>query len=374
MSPAKRVLFLSNSLFASGAEKSLHEFIENESYGIKKFVVFPKGHSVKLGNTSMDTYCLPLKWFYKTLNPVKQIQFATNIIMCSLYLAKLTRQLKIGYVYANTTKALIYAIAVKILTGKKIIWHVRDNKHSSFQYKLFTKYSDTIITVSTYIANQIETTESKLHVVHGGVDPKKWSPINKPGNPIRDELKISEETILIAAIGQLSRWKNQTDFIKAADKILKDNQNVHFLIIGDDLSKREAKFKNELKTLVRQFEIDKQLSFLGHRNDIQEIMAQIDILVHTAINEPFGRVIIEAMAMEKPVVAYNSGGIPEIVLNNKTGFLVEPFHYTLLAKKTALLASNKNLREKLGHSGRKRIINQFNMEDHSRKIERILQC
>lgn len=371
MSSNKRILFLSNSFFASGAEKSLLEFVENNTNGFKKIIVLPKEYAVKREQTSIDTYYLPFKWFYKTFNPIILIQFVVNIILCSIYLAKLTRRLKIEYIYANTTKALIYAIVTKILTAKKIVWHVRDNKHSLFQYRLFTKCSDIIIPVSKYISTQIRTNANKVHVVYGGVDIHKWSPSNKSQNSLRAELKIPEETVLLATIGQLTSWKNHFDFIKVADLVGKYYPNTHFLIIGDNISGRENKYKTELKKKVDELQLNSAITFLGNRQDIKEILGQIDILVHPAINEPFGRVLVEAMAMEKPVIAYDCGGPKEIVKDNKTGYLVKTYDYKALAEKTINLLRNENLRIEMGNAGRRRVIEKFNIERYRNEIEEL---
>lgn len=98
-------------------------------------------------------------------------------------------------------------------------------------------------------------------------------------------------------------------------------------------------------------------------------MSQIDILIHPAINEPFGRVLIEAMSIGKPVIAYNCGGPKEIIVNNETGYLVEPYNYGEIAKKTILLLENEELRLQFGKAGRKRVIEKFNIEGYVSEME-----
>jgi len=145
------------------------------------------------------------------------------------------------------------------------------------------------------------------------------------------------------------------------------------LIVGDDLSGKEKRYKKQIETEILKAGLEKHFSFLGFIKDIKEIYAQIDVLVHPAINEPFGRAIIEAMAMGKPVVAYNCGGPKEIVINNKTGYLIEPYDYRGLAEKTLQLLESRELRIKFGKAGRTRVIEKFNIERYVKEMEEIFE-
>ncbi len=119
------------------------------------------------------------------------------------------------------------------------------------------------------------------------------------------------------------------------------------------------------------FGLNNHVTFLGHRTDICETYAQIDVLVHPAIDEPFGRVMIEAMAMEKPVVAYNCGGPKEIILNGETGFLIKPHDYSEMAQKTILLLNDRSMRRKFGKKGRVRVCEYFNLNECSGKMTQL---
>ena len=166
----------------------------------------------------------------------------------------------------------------------------------------------------------------------------------------------------------MTRWKNHADFIKSAEIIKRSYTNTHFLIIGDDLSGRENKYKQELIRLIEQLNMGSHISFLGYLSDIKELISQIDILIHPAINEPFGRVIIETMAEEKPVIAYDCGGPKEIIQNNKTGFLVDPYDFKEIAKKTLMLLNNNTLRKEFGKEGRKHVLENYDIKTYIKKM------
>ncbi len=370
MAGGKRILVVCNSPFVSGAELSLNELIANGKVCYEFIIVLPVNSSVLSGSNHV-IYYLPLKWFHFTLNPIKLYQFACSIVQSCFQLKKVIKKHQIDFIYANTAKANIYAVVTSFFSKKKLIWHVRDNVKHTILYKILTKNSDIMISISKHIDNQIIAERQKRRLLYGGLDIREWTPETNPDKDIRNEFGLQDGKILIAQAGQLTRWKNQPDFIKAAALILKTRRNVHFLIIGDDLSGREKKYKIELKKLVKELRLCAFISFLGNRQDMKNILNQIDILIHPAIDEPFGRVLIEAMAMEKPVIAYNCGGPKEIIVNNETGYLVEPRNYKGIAEKTILMLQNEKLRSQLGKAGRKRVIDKFNINRYLKEIEEV---
>ena len=359
--PRKRILVINTSFFSSGAEQSLSDLFSKRNDNFEFILTLPVGAKLSLSGITY-TYHLPFKWFYKTTNPLKLVQFGWSIITCTIALTKIARKHSINLIYANTAKASIYAITTKLFTKKKVIWHVRDNVKRTTYSKVLTRNSDVIVSISKYINNQVLSDTKQKYLIYGGLDIKKWSPKPTQEKTLRVEMGMQNDTMLVAQIGQLTRWKNYPDFIEAANIVRKTQANVHFLIIGDNLSGRDNRYKTELKKLVDKLQLNSFVSFLGNRPNIEELLNQIDLLVHPAINEPFGRVLIEAMSMEKPVIAYNCGGPKEIIVNNKTGYLVEPNNYKKLAEKTIYLLKNESLRIELGKTGRKRVIEEFNIE------------
>jgi glycosyltransferase involved in cell wall biosynthesis len=371
----KRIIIISNSFFSSGAELSLIQFVDNcNSKLFRIFLVVPKNAAYWIKKTSdLNIRYLPLEWFYFTLNPIRIFQFVRSVIISTIELVRIIEEQEIDIIYSNTTKSHVYCAIVKIFTGKKYIWHIRDNMKSKLLQKILVRQSDNIVCNSKYIYNQILTPENKKQLVYGGINSNDWSPPEIYTETLKKELGLGNDISLITQVGQLTKWKNHFDFIKTAKIITQYTQKVHFLIIGEDLSGREAKYKKELKENIERLSLHHYFSFLGNRQDMKELMSQMDILIHPAINEPFGRVLIEAMAMEKPVVAYNCGGPKEIVTDNKTGYLVEPGDFAGLADKTIHLLQNSELRKQFGKAGRRRVIEKFNIERYVREMEKVFE-
>ena len=365
------ILAIITSPFASGAEYSLFEYIE-QANAAQYVVAIPKKNIL---NLKIPKKCkvvrLPLLWYSNTYNPLYLFIIFINLIYVTFKLIYIIKKHKINIIYSNNIKSYIYVLLIRLVfPGLKNVCHVRDNCKKDLLHRLIYKSLDNTICISRYIYNQISV-KSNRYMVYGGIDSEKWK---KDENFMVKRNTISTLTsnsLFVACIGQLTRWKNQIDFISAARIILARYDNVNFFIIGEDLSGREKKYKNELLKNINGNGIQKRIQFLGHREDIKEILNQIDILVHPAINEPFGRVLIEAMAMEKPIIAYNCGGPPEIIVNGETGFLIEPYNCQQLAEKTMELINSRELRRTMGKAGRKHVIEKFNIKRYTREMEEV---
>lgn len=373
----KRILIISTSKFISGAEISLIDFIKQTQYKNDYFLAISPGSELKDLHVFCKTFFLPFKWINRTFNPLRNLQIVWSLVRSTVLLNRIINQFDIEFIYANSFKAALYGVLVRLCTGKKLIWHVRDNINYRLLKLFLMKNCDVIITVSHHIRKQFLTHSIKTYLVYAGINTTIWQSSNeyKENSLVfnRNNTESLFRGIRIAYIAQITRWKNHIDFIKIAKQIIESGVEVQFYIIGDDLSGKEKKYKNELYEYVNANNIGSWMNFTGFRSDIRNVMEQIDILVHTAIDEPFGRVIIEAMALEKPVVAYNCGGPKEIVINNETGFLVDLFDVDCLSEKILQLINNRDLRLKFGKAGRKRVVEKFNIERYVDEMEMVFE-
>ncbi len=369
----KKILIISTSKFISGAEISLIDFIKQTQFKNDYFLAISPGSELKNLPVFCKTFFLPFKWINRTFNPLRNLQIVWSLVRSTVLLNRIIDQFGIELIYANSFKAALYGVLVRFCTGKKLIWHVRDNMNYRLLKLFLVKNSDAIITVSDHISKQFLTNLRKTYLVYTGINTIIWQPSIKYKKNSLVFKGHKKQGVIIAYIAQITRWKNHIDFIKIAKHIVKCGDNLQFLIIGDDLSGKEKMYKNELHEYVKSNNISSWMNFIGYRSDIRDVMGQIDILVHTAIDEPFGRVLIEAMAMEKPVVAYNCGGPKEIVVDNETGFLVDPFDVNCISEKIKLLIENRELRLKFGRAGRTRVVEKFNIERYVDEMEMVFE-
>ena len=367
MQSKTKILYISNSPFLSGAELSLVSLINKINN--RKSIVLATSNSPII-NKLDEGYVIefPFVWFRRSLNPFYFALCLFNFFQFGFFVYSKIRKYEFDVVYSNSLKSFFYGLFVKRILKKYHVCHLRDNVSNSFLKWLLKNNVDHFICVSYHIASQLDS-KIKKTVIYSGVE---FNNINNSKCGIRKELVITDDDILIANIGQITQWKNQVSFIKSAIEIIAQTDNVYFVIVGDDLSGNESIYKKHLLDLVNINRVGNRISFLGWRENIQEVINGTDILLHTAINEPFGRVVVEAMAQSKAVVAYNCGGPSEIILNNKTGYLVKPNNYMELAEKTLKLIRNRDKRLEFGKNGRDRVLNKFNVLKNIPAIYQIL--
>lgn len=187
-------------------------------------------------------------------------------------------------------------------------------------YSAVMTKGESVIAVSESVRGYItknypKTDASKIRVIHRGVDENAYPIGYQPSAEWLAEWRIAhpgllDKTVLLMP-GRLTRWKGQEDFLQLIAALSGQGIPVHGLIVGDPHPKKLA-FLEELNALAGSLGITDKVSFLGHRSDLREIMAVSDVVYSFSRDpEAFGRVSLEAMALGKPVIAYNHGGVAE---------------------------------------------------------------
>ena len=161
-------------------------------------------------------------------------------------------------------------------------------------------------------------------------------------------------------------------FMRAAKRALSDDHdpNLRFAIIGDELFTEEGRMRRVIDE-VERLGMCESFVCTGYRDDVERVMGALDILVLASENEPFGRVLIEAMAAGKALVATSGGGVREVVEGGVTALLVRPGDEELMAKAITRLSKDQPLRERMGAAGKDRVRKKFKIEVHVSKIERV---
>jgi glycosyltransferase involved in cell wall biosynthesis len=223
-------------------------------------------------------------------------------------------------------------------------------------------------------------TRGKCRLIHYGLPLGRFDP-TLDGSAIRQEFHIGEKEQVVALIayiepppkhprfGGISN-KGHEIFIQAAREIRRSRQQVKFLIVGDYLyPDRSEDFKRYLQNMVHQADLDEHIIFTGYRSDVPQIIAMTDIVVVPSQSENMGGAV-EPLLMEKPVVASNVGGLPDVVIDGKTGFLVPPRDPKALADAVLrLLALPSATRREMGRRGRKIMQSLVCLQETVRKTE-----
>ena len=161
---------------------------------------------------------------------------------------------------------------------------------------------------------------SKTLTIHNGIDAGPFVNLDEATGKLRQELNLTD-TKVAGIFSRISDWKGQHLLIEA----LVEREEWTALIVGDSLFQNDYEYKQHLENMVAKNDLGSRVKFLGFRNDIPQLMAVCDTVVHASTSpEPFGRVIIEGMLAKSVVVAANAGGAKEIVRDGENGFLFDP--------------------------------------------------
>ena len=228
--------------------------------------------------------------------------------------------------------------------------------------------ADKILSVSEdlklHIVN-LGISEDKVSVVPNGVDIEKFKPAGK--EYARNMLNLPQDKKIVLFVGALKKIKGVDYLIEAAKSFLDTNISLYMVGRDDGMKKSLEKRAHELK-------IDNHIKFTGPVNheDIPLWLSASDILVLPSLSEGRPNVILEAFACEVPVVATNVGGIPELMINGETGYLVTAKNPMELSEKVNKLLEDRDLRIKMGKFGRMTIIQRgLTWETHAKKTIKI---
>ena len=177
----------------------------------------------------------------------------------------------------------------------------------------------------------------------------------------------------IGLIGRISPWKGQDIFLQAVALVRHHYPTAHFEIIGAPLFS-ELEYEAHLHHLCHALQLDGAVEFTGFVEDVPARIAELDIVVHAStMGEPFGQVIIEAMAEQKPVVATNGGGVPEIVQDGITGLLVPMGDAPSMAQAIIYLLDHPEAAARMGREGQKRVLAHFTLNKTARLVESVFR-
>ncbi len=194
---------------------------------------------------------------------------------------------------------------------------------------------------------------AKIVVINSGLELDRYRKININAGEKRSELRVGQDTILVGMISRLETVKGPEYFIEAARLIAEKFPEVRFIVAGD------GSLRSKLEFQCKKLHISDKLIFIGWREDIPEILSVLDILVMPSLNEAVGRILIEAGACGKPVVATRVGGIPEVVKDNQTGILVPPGDAHGLARAVISLLEDEKKRQRMGETAKNWVDDKF---------------
>ena len=368
------ILVFNISKFIGGAEISLQQNIRHISKSKFYFVIALSTNDAIYNTLKSESNVLLLEKkirYYEQPGLTKKLYTILKLLSLSFTAIKHINKTKIQHIYCNSYRSLPYIYIISVFTGKRFLFHCRDNIKRKFLFKFLLHKASFVISVSKFINAQVPISPNKKHVVYNSIDPQLWKTNLYRRENTRKLLGATQKTILIGSVGQFVSWKNHEDFLHLAKEILslKSSQHVRFILVGH---LADTAYVKKLQNIIKSDNLEKDVSILGFKVNIKEYIEAMDIVVHCALKEPFGRILIESMALNKLVVAYDSGAASEIIFHNLNGFLVKERDISSLYSSVRNLIENFPEKSLISSVTRDFVHKEFNIKNKAIEIENLI--
>lgn len=378
-----KVLYVLHTSKPGGAAESLKVLLSqwcNAEYKVEPLIALPKGQIFdELQETGWPVFALPAGLEKRPRGIRGMMMALAKVLLQQRALVEIIRENKVDIIHANATAAHAASGAAARKCNIPAVWHVRDLADLRRWGGLLERRADAIVAISKTVAQSLEhqnVPRHKIHQIYNSLDVKDWTPQTPPDITIRNALQATDSTTVFGCVGQLVEWKKQAIFIEAAALLrsLEPDANIKFAIIGSDPWRANSDFRRRLIAQSRTLGLGKDLVFFPYQNDNRAALAACDVLVHAAQQEPFGRVVIESMALEKPVIAFAAAGPGEILTNEQDGLLMPPESGSAgLAQAMQKVLLSPSHRKRLGKAARMTVEQQFNAADTAVQIRQLYE-
>ena len=345
------ILFIIEGMSRGGKERQLVEMIKNlakkPEYKLCLCILNEKNEFPELLDYLTDVY---------NFERGNKINFRLLI-----QLVKITKLFKPDVIHTWDPISSFYTIFLK-LKGRFLYINntIRWAQPKSFfsisdkiLFKLIFFFSD-IVVANSFAGLRLYAPENKGTVVYNGFNLQRAN-ISEDINTLKKEYDIVSDKV-VGMVANITDLKDYKTFIKAAAIISKKRDDTIFVSVGTGNKSEEA------KRLVREYKLDQKFIFLGKRNNVERIIKVFDVGVLASFSEGMSNSIMEYMALAKPVVATDSGGTKELIINGETGFLTKQEDFCEMAEKIEYFLENRENAINYGLNGFLRISNDFGLE------------
>ena len=294
----------------------------------------------------------------KTVNSAR---FLWQVWRC----ARILRAERIDLLHLNNSLNRSHAWMIGArLAGVPCVVHERGINHRFPRIvRLLAPRVDAVICISQAVRDNLVVrgiTRDNLVIISNGLDPAKVVP-KRPAAAVRDALGLPAGTRLIGLVGNIKEWKGQDVLVRALPAILARVPDVHCLFIGDTAAS-DKPYEHRVRALADELGVATRVAFTGYQKDVPDFINALEVAIHASVApEPFGRVLLEAMALRKPVVGSRSGAVPEIVVDGQTGFTFEPRSADALAEAVVTLLQDGDRARRMGEAGLSRLDSVFHI-------------
>ena len=384
----KNILFLNHSVRDGGPGKSLFYLLKHfdySSYNVNVLIPSKNNFSENIEKNNLNVNQIINKNFPENLKkpnvnifgnsiPLFFIDILINIlrlVFLSITIKDIIKDNKIDLLYCNGTQAKIFGAIIGKIYNIKTVWHVRNIQKSfllSWFINSFSKFNNVskIICVSKATSNQFKINTKNI-VINNGVDTSEFS-LRSVNSKLREEYNIDSKKIIIGTAGRIVPRKGFDYFIEVCKQISHEfKKDCIFVIVGDTPFYFKQKIMENLKTMVKEYNLEDKFIFTGYKNDVDSYIADFDIFfIPSRYPDPFPRVVVESMALSKPIVGFDIGGIGEAIDDGINGFSIDTKDNPI--NKLIGLIENDDLRLNMGFNSRKKAVNNYDSRIVANKI------
>ncbi len=372
-----KVLYVNHTAEVSGAERSLLSLLAALPDTVDRRAAVPRGRLA----AAVEQLGIPVTSIAGTagslrLHPLHTPRSLAEMSLAALQVRRAARRQRVDLVHANSIRAGIVLGLARVSPVATVV-HVRDclpaGTVSTATMRLIAATATTVVANSRYTARSVQAAapRARVEVVHNAVDLERWDPARIDRGQARARLGAAGECeLLLGVVAQLSPWKGQDTAIEALRLLREDGIDAHLLLIGSaKFVARSTRFDNEayvsgLRAQIARAGLADRVSLLGEREDVPELVRALDVLLLPSLEEPFGRAVIEAMALGVPVLATDVGGPAEIIEDGREGYLLAPGEPLAWAQAVRRIAESADRGAELGLAGRRRVQREFTIEHH----------
>jgi glycosyltransferase involved in cell wall biosynthesis len=324
-------------------------------------IVMPRPHSIEWGTGRRSVLWLPVVMARRGLNLAK---FAWRVVRFAGFL----RANRIDLVHQNNSiKRHHDWMLAAFLVGVPCIAHERGvNRSYSLAERAFARRLALVIPVSRAIMGFLVAggvSPDNIRVLYDGLDPARLEPVRSAAT-LRQEYNVRSDQPVVGIVGNIRVWKGQETVVRALLEVLKVHPDVVCFFVGSSTA-GDTPYQNRLDELVAEAGIGKSVRFTGFQADPASYVNMMSVVIHASIEpEPFGMVVLEAMAQRKPIVGSRAGGVVEMVVDGQTGYTFAPGDAHDLAQRLIELLSDPARAARMGEAGYARLLDSFSIQQY----------
>lgn len=276
----------------------------------------------------------------------------------------------------NNVESQLPGILAAKLLGVPCVAHSRSFQPVDWIVRAHARMVDYHIAVSSAIRDnllELGVPPERISVVFDGIDVERFGGCGVGRERMLRELNLRADAKVFGIFGRIVEWKGIREFVLAAATVVEADPDAHALIVGDVSDGSDA-YYNDIVRLIADRGLDDRILLTGYRADVAPWMDLMDVVVHASTEpEPFGMVLIEAMAVGKPVVATRDGGPLDIVVDGATGLLVERKDPEALAEAILRLLADPRRAAAMGRAGKARVAAHFSNAHTAAQVQDVYE-